>query len=114
MDIDLFIKELRERFRPYGRLNVASTGPRVDSVWFIEDSPSGVSVHIRDLEKMTASVIIDIPLHLSLDYTLGTTTLDVMQKASQIYASLPQVLNRINEYADLIFDAHKTVKAHRV
>ena len=113
MSIEVFIDELRARFLPLGSLNVATTTnipgqpmPRYDAIWFVEAISSGIEVHIRDLRAYQPTVVIDVPSHFSLEYSLGSATSDVMLKANEGYACLEEELKGINRYADLILDAY--------
>ena len=119
MSIEVFIDELRERFLPIGKLNVPTTKnvigqpmPRFDDIWFVESTPSGVEVHIRDLQAYQPTVVVGVPSHLSLEYSLGSATSDVMQKANAGYAGLQAELKSIKQYADLILDAYNVAKAY--
>ena len=119
MNIDIFIEELRGRFLPLGKLNIATTTnipgqpmPRIDDIWFIEATPSGIDVHIYDLQKSIPVVVVDVPSRLSLNYTLGTSTSDIISKASKEYAGMLQELASIKQYADLILDAYNVAVAY--
>lgn len=119
MNINVFIEELRARFLPLGKLNVATTSyrfgnstPLVDSIWFIEAQPAEIEVHIRDFQKQKPVVVADVHSQLSLNYVLGTETSDVMRSAEQEYKGLPNVLEGIRQYAALISEAYKVALAY--
>ena len=111
MNADVFIEELRERFLPFGKLNVATINvPRelttlYDAVWLVQKTHSGIEVHIHDLQKAQPEVTIDVQSHRSLNYPIGITTSDVMKKAAEEYGNLPQEMNYIEQYANIIYGA---------
>jgi hypothetical protein len=119
MDVEVFIEELRGRYQAIGKLNVVTTTnipglsePRIDEVWFIENTSSGIEVHILELQAQYPTVVIDVPSHLSLRFPLGSSTNDVMEKANQGYSELEQELNSIETYSNIILDAYNATKAY--
>lgn len=119
MDIEIFCDELNSRFLPLGKLVVAMTNnvpglpmPRYDSIRMVEANPDDVEFHIIDIQKQLPRVIVDVKDQLSINYTLGTATADVMTKAQKGYASLPNALKIIQRNADLILQAYNAAVAY--
>ena len=86
--------------------------PNIDEVWFLETNPSGIGVHIHELQAQHPTVVIDIPSHLSLTFPLGSSTDDVMLKAKQGYSNMSQELKSIKNYLDIILDAYNATIAY--
>ena len=114
MDIEVFQNELHTRFIHNAKVVVDTTTnipgqpmPRYENIWMIEVEPSEVNCHISNLQSVSPLVVFDIKDELSMNYPLGTFTTDVMQKANSHYASKPQVLSLIKEYADYIYEAYQ-------
>lgn len=118
MDLETFIEELRGRFQPFGELSVVTTTnipglpePRIDEVWFVNSSDLGVEAHIINLQEQYPTVVIDVPEHLSLNYSMGTKTEDVIQRSKEQYSNMQKELDGIRLFANTIMDAYKVVIA---
>ena len=89
MNIDCFQAELNARLNGLGKIIVSSTAniqglpmPRKDTMWLVEDVKSGADFHINGLQAQTQTVIIDVTGSLSLNYTLGTPSVQVKNQAN--------------------------------
>ena len=77
-----------------------------EAVWLIQTKPSGVEIHINDLEKYP-EVRIDVESYHTLIYPINSTVIEVIQKATEEYGKMPLILNSIELYATVIYEAYK-------
>lgn len=118
MNKEIFYNELKERYKSFGKVNAAMNNEKrdnlslsLDYIWFSATIPSEINPRICNLQTAFPSVVIDVSNQLSMSYSLGTSTNEVMQRAEKQYKSM-SVLKSIEWYADLILNAYNVSIAY--
>ena len=114
MNTEIFVEKIRESYSPFGTVNASRNvkfGEKqiqdIDSVVMRECNNRGFSVMITKVDKELPVVRMNVLGFPTLEYVLGTTTSDIVNKARLRYSNNPEVLEVIERNAEIILCAYK-------
>lgn len=118
MDKAIFYEELKGGFHDYGKVNAAFNNNStnfslsVDYIWLTDYAHPNIISKVLNLQSATPLVEFDVEGHRSMSYPLGTTTSVFKHVALKEYGSSDEIINIIEQEADIIFKAHTATIAY--